>query len=472
MILDLRLDSLRMNWASQVVIVGAGPVGLILARELANVAQVLVIEAGGVASDSEQEALLTGECTAMPYPLTKTRARQFGGSSDLWAGYCAQFDSHDFAAREWVPRSGWPFSVKSIEPYYDRVAKLLNLGEPDFDALNLAHSSGTVMPFDGEAWVPTAWRFGTPTQRFGDSLREEFAISNDITTLINASVADIRVDKDQSRVTELLIRTLNGREGRVSADLFILACGGIETPRLLLNADTQVPRGLGNSSGMVGCCFMEHPHRCIEPLLVERRDWFENWTRRIAGDAGKQFTFCLGLSRQAQESARVLNARAHVYRTPLMRDDDIPRVGLFLEQAPNPESRVRLSQSRDSLGMRRVRLDWQLSELDWTTYQQTASLIAREFVRIGAGRLTAPIPETVRDENQVLYSNHHLGTTRMSETREAGVVNTNCRVHDLSNLYVIGGSIFPTVSWANPTFTLMALTFRLADHLRMCLKAE
>lgn len=469
MILDFLLENVPLQWTTQVAIVGAGPTGLTLARELAKVAQVLIIEAGGIEPHREQEELLKGECVGIPYPLTKTRARQFGGSSGLWAGYCAQFDPHDFAIRDWVPGSGWPFGVEAIQPYYSRVADLLNLDEPNFDASHFARCSGAMLPFDRQAFTPTVWRFGTPTQRFGESLREEFATSNEITTLINANVADIRIDADHSTVTELIIRASNGREGRVAAHLFILACGGIETPRLLLNADTQVRHGLGNSNGMVGRCFMEHPHRCIDPLLIERRDWFENWTQRVSCDGDRQFTFCLGLSGHVQESAKVMNARAHVYRTPEMLDDDTPKVGLFLEQAPNPESRVMLSSSTDSFGVRRVRLNWQLSDLDWTTYKSTASLIAEEFERIGAGRLTGPIGQPAQSRDQVLYSNHHLGTTRMADTREHGVVDSHCRVHDLSNLYVIGGSIFPTVSWANPTFTLIALTFRLADRLKRSL---
>src|ERR1700733_10189001 len=137
-----------------------------------------------------------------------------------------------------------------------------------------------------------------------------------------------------------------------------------------------------------------------------------------------------------------------------------------MEQAPNPESRVELSESRDCLDMRRLRLDWCLTELDWRTYEMTASLLAAEFERIGAGQLTGPIERIADDNTRILHSNHQLGTTRMSDDRQQGVVDRNCRVHDLSNLYILGGSVFPTVSWANPTFTLLALTFRCADHLR------
>jgi choline dehydrogenase-like flavoprotein len=466
MILDARLNSVLLDRSAQVVIVGAGPVGLTLARELAGLAEILVVEAGGFENDAEQQALLAGDCTGLPYPLTETRARQFGGSSALWAGYCAQFDEHDFSLRDWVPRSRWPFEIDEILPYYARVGSLLNLGEVNFNAYDVAKRSGTTLPFDQNRFTPSVWRFGTPTVRFGDCLRAEFEASDNITTLIHANVVDIRLDSDGGRVTDVFIRTLNGRQARVSLDVCILACGGLEIPRILLNANTQVSHGVGNSTDMVGRCFMEHPHRAIASFEVCDQDLIESWTHRSTYDGNHEFIPCVGLSKRVQKEAGVGNARAHIYRTPAMRLDETPKVGLFMEQAPNPDSRVVLSESKDRLDMRRIRLEWRLTELDWRTYEITASLVAAEFERIGAGRLTGPIEPVARDPGAILHSNHQLGTTRMSDDRQKGVVDRNCRVHELSNLYLMGGNVFPTVSWANPTFTLIALTLRLADHLR------
>jgi choline dehydrogenase-like flavoprotein len=466
MILDARLNSVPLDRSAQVVIVGAGPVGLTLARELAGLAEILVVEAGGYDNDAEQQALLAGDCAGLPYPLTETRARQFGGSSALWAGYCAQFDEHDFSSRDWVPRSGWPFGVDEIQPYYARVGALLNLKEFNFNACDIGKRAGTTLPFDQNRFTPSVWRFGNPTVRFGDCFRAEFETSTQITTLIHANVVDIRLNPDGDSVTEVVIRTLNGRQGRVSLDVCILACGGLETPRILLNANTQVSHGVGNSTDMVGRCFMEHPHRAIASLVVYDRGLVESWTHRSTYDGNNEFIPCVGLSKQVQEEVGVSNARGHVYRTPAMRLDETPTVGLFMEQAPNPESRVVLSESRDCLDMRRLRLDWCLTELDWRTYEITASLISAEFERIGIGRLTGPIETGARGRETILHSNHQLGTTRMSDDRQNGVVDRHCRVYDLSNLYLIGGNVFPTVSWANPTFTVIALTLRLADHFR------
>lgn len=466
MILDSRDGDVNLDRSVRVAVVGGGPAGLFLANALADVAPALVIESGGFEVEDALQALQSGECAGIDYPLIETRARGFGGSSSLWAGYCALFDPHDFARREWVPGSGWPFGVEEIEPYYRQTAELLNLGEFNFDPRDIAARAGVDLPINNASVVPTVWRFGTPTLRISEHRRRQFETSREVTVLIHANVVDIRLSAEHDEARELVIRTLDGREGRISADIFVLACGGIETARILLNADTQVAGGVGNSGDMVGRHFMEHPHLPIPGLEPVGTGQFRHWLERGTYADGQQFLMCLGLSAVVQEQERILNARAHVYRTPDMSEDETPRVGLFLEQAPNPDSRVTLSEQRDALGMRRIRLDWRLTELDWKTYEETVHIVTSEFVRSGTGRSRIPPEPLVRDTGLVLYSNHHLGTTRMSGNAGDGVVDRNCLMHDCGNVYIIGGSVFPTVSWANPTFTVIALTLRLADHLR------
>jgi choline dehydrogenase-like flavoprotein len=151
------------------------------------------------------------------------------------------------------------------------------------------------------------------------------------------------------------------------------------------------------------------------------------------------------------------------------RFDPTTYVTMESEQAPNPDSRVLLVQERDALGMRRVALDWRLAEIDHRTVRTVAQAIALELGRLGVGRLE--LGPWILDEGQswpddLTPSHHHLGTTRMAADPRHGVVDRDCRVFGSGNLYVAGSSVFVTGGFANPTVNLVALTLRLAEHLR------
>ena len=153
-------------------------------------------------------------------------------------------------------------------------------------------------------------------------------------------------------------------------------------------------------------------------------------------------------------------------------------MGLYVmaraEQAPNPDSRVRLSTEKDALGSPRANLDWQLCALDKETMLQFGKTLKGEFDRLGLGKLTTsewlengkpdwPVDPTVG--NHPIGGFHHMGTTRMSTSARDGVVDANCTVHGYHNLHIAGSSVFATGGWANPTLSLLALTHRLGVHL-------
>jgi choline dehydrogenase-like flavoprotein len=142
-------------------------------------------------------------------------------------------------------------------------------------------------------------------------------------------------------------------------------------------------------------------------------------------------------------------------------------VSTRIESAPNPDSRVTLVRERDALGMRRVKLDWRLTELDKRSALRTMAILGAELGRAGLGRLRLDVSESDAGwPDDIAGGWHHMGTTRMSDDPKHGVVERNCRVHGLSNLYVAGSSVFPTAGSGTPTLTLVALALRLADHLK------
>ena len=136
------------------------------------------------------------------------------------------------------------------------------------------------------------------------------------------------------------------------------------------------------------------------------------------------------------------------------------------EQAPNPDSRLTLSADRDHLGMQRLRVDWRLTDLDYESLRCCYRLLSEELARTGTGNLEYDADELeVRAHKHGIVGGHHIGTTRMSRDPRGGVVNSDCRVHDVKNLFVLSASVFPTSGQANPTLTLLALALRMAEKL-------
>jgi choline dehydrogenase-like flavoprotein len=152
---------------------------------------------------------------------------------------------------------------------------------------------------------------------------------------------------------------------------------------------------------------------------------------------------------------------------PTVKTQHIDLIGYF-EQAPNPHSRITLGSECDALGQRKVCVDWRLTPLDWHTYRTSATLFGKELAHACQGQFH-PEPWLQAHAGQVpplRGTAHHMGTTRMADDPREGVVDRECKVHGVDNLYVVGSSVFPTGGWAFPTFTIVAMSLRLADHLR------
>lgn len=142
-------------------------------------------------------------------------------------------------------------------------------------------------------------------------------------------------------------------------------------------------------------------------------------------------------------------------------------VGVVGEQAPNPDSRVTLSEQLDRFGQPLARLDWRITELDRRSWRRGLELLAPALSRAGVGQLSSEVANDPSFGIRGLRGGcHHLGTTRMSRDPKDGVVDPDGRVHGTENLYVAGSSVFPTGGYANPTLTIVALAVRLAAHLK------
>lgn len=185
-----------------------------------------------------------------------------------------------------------------------------------------------------------------------------------------------------------------------------------------------------------------------------------------------------GLKKLAVKGLELTDPWSSILNMKLSRD----KIGVFAvvraEQAPNPDSRITLGHGTDRLGTRQVALNWQLSEIDKQSVKVLMETIGSEYRRLGWGdvKVSNWLSETsTRWKSDPLISSHpiggyhHMGGTRMSSSPDTGVVDKNCRLYESPNLYVASSSVFPTGGWANPTASIIALSLRLADHLKSVL---
>lgn len=489
MFLDARGVADGSELDCDVCIVGAGAAGITIARELAaSSASVILLESGGFRGDEQTQLLYDGDVVGHSYaPLAQTRIRAFGGSTGHWEGWCRPLDAADLAERSWVPWSGWPLNRRELDPYYARAHTLCQLGPYDYRPEFWARTTGERLLALDRSVDHVVYQFSPPT-RFGVAYRDDIRDARNVRALLYANAVQVRRRPESRLVDRVDVATLSGRRFSVKPKRVVLATGGIENARLLLAWD------LGNDRGLVGRFFAEHIHASAALVTLPRRlgGGSEYVLRRTRLG---QVRNGLATSQAVEEERKILRLAATLDR--LVDDPFVPRgdeedrairfgdsvadvaratdggeehelFALFVraEQAPNPASRVVLGDEVDALGIPKARLDWKLGELDHRSIRQTLEVFAEAFGRARLGRLySRPAAEREFWQN-VFGGSHHIGTTRMHRSPRFGVVDANSRVHGVANLYVAGSSVFPTAGYANPTLTIVALSLRLADHLR------
>lgn len=483
----------------EVCIIGAGAAGITLAKEFVNTqTSVCLIESGGLEWEEETQALYDGSSkgTVPPRDLEESRMRYYGGTVNIWGGSCTPLNPLDFEKRPWVPHSGWPINREILDPYYQRAQPLFQLGPFEYSQDLWTGLDIQELPFDSQRIITRFFQEGTPTN-FAETHGPIVEAAENIDVLLHANVLNIDANEDGASVSRINIGTLEGKRGSISAKFFVLACGGIENARTLLLSDDVQSAGLGNENDLVGRYYMDHIYgRLARGWTTDPDIWrqygltehdHENGIglKRTTGEPLRVRPFaCLSVDWQRENE--VLNigvlteeAEEDTETFPLAREDGKRlnfRAGLIgqSETAPNPDSRVTLSQDRDELGLRRVALDWQLSEIDMRTQSALATAFGTEIARLEFARLRIDDWVTKGDWTTALGRGdeplsgtaHHIGTTRMADNAKTGVVNSDCAVHGVANLYIAGSSVFPTAGFANPTLTIVALAIRIADQLK------
>lgn len=474
-------------------VVGSGPAGITLALKLANKGmRVVMLEAGGRDYSWDSQEVYEGENIGLDYfPLHGPRLRYLGGTSGHWTGRCMLLDPSDFEPRDDVPLSGWPINHNDLKPYQSEAADMI--GAPDFGQIRRQADDSGTLDIVAQNFSSDHKFFDLKdheSRRFGSYYADELQQSALITLILNANVTAFGVNSDTGKVERAEFRNYSDDVYNVQAKTFVMAMGALENARYLLHLNRDHHNLFGNQGDMVGRCFMEHPYLdqgryfITKRLYSHSRYWeLDRPLHRIvpqlvlspSPEYARKNGFLNGglrLDRLRRTPLTEAERGSSTYMNGLKFDEDYFFTGnsyVVSEQCPNPNSRITLTNDRDKFGMYKIGLDWQLLPVDIETIRQVAVKGAEYLIRTGLGRMQIEPTLWNRmpiEDMPMNYSSHHMGGSRMSNSDKTGVVDADCKVHGTENLFVAGSGLFATSGFANPTFTIVQLALRLADHLK------
>lgn len=505
MFIDLLESASEDELQFDLCIVGAGPAGIALARRLRGSGiRVALLESGMFQVEEGVQELAAGTSSGLPYlPLQATRLRRFGGTTGHWGGQSAPLDPQDFAVRDWIPHSGWPIAYADFARYIDEAADECAVPRGGYEWDDIQYEPGLELPLPGERFTGTIMRYSKPPRDFGEYFRDEIAGSPDTTCLLHANVTEVVPNDAGNRIAYLCVSNFSNREIRIVADRFVLACGAIENARLLLASKQQHPDGLGNDNGMVGRFFMEHPN--FDSGLINITDvrsaglLVDPWLPR--GEDMTRLDFKLKAAEQ--QRLQILNHSAYLVPSDAKRphltkevgfldkvwrrirrrwnrtfrnDEDAQdveeietefKVRIRLEHAPNPDSRVTLANDKDQFGNPVADVAIRFGDAEGHTVEQIQQALALQLGAAGLGRMRIDFDPTDDAWQELVgWQIHQCGGTRMAASPSQGVVDENCKLFGVDNLWIAGSSVFPCAGHANPTMNLVALALRLGDHLK------
>lgn len=524
MLIDFDAVTEAPQFQADICIVGAGAAGITLALELIPTGKkILLLEGGGLDSSEASQALYQMEVVSPRYQPTDTsRLRLFGGTTNHWEGSVRTLDPIDFQQRPWVHDSGWPFSYDDLLPFYERAfpyveAGPLFLNEDPFIAHLGAYHDKII-----RAGLACRLGYHSKPTRFGRRYLSDLQAAPNLTIVVNANLLSINEAANRRSVETLSIANYKRRTATVKAATYVIALGGMENARALLLSDRVTPGGIGNEYGIVGRYFMDHP--VVKALVFfPKPDFLQSWGSGLVPYMPGRHALTLQASEETLRRHQIVNARmplvwasesdisegieaahqlqkgvtkgiflphvlSHLWN--VFKDEDLiidewrnrgqPKsararkfgafvVDMMIEQRPDPENRIVLTDKRDALGLRKGKLFWRMQQQDKDDVTRLVDIFAKGAgaQALGLVRSSLAQDDTGRRFHELLnYGSHHMGSTRASLDPKKGVVDAHQRIHGRENIYVAGSSIFPTGGHVPPTATVVATTIRLADHLK------
>jgi len=491
---------------------------------------ICVLESGGHVIGRATQALLAGESHANYPPLQITRAAALGGSTQVWSGWCRPLDADDFERRAGIPHSGWPIQFAELQPYYAQAHEILQLGPYDYDPAAWERVSGSTRWALLDEQIATLLFRQSPVRlgsAYASELTKSAGIriylhANVLRLKCSAqgnAVAAVEAATLSGQRFEVRPRLAVLAAGGIeNARLLLLSTrqGGV-----LGHVRSPVGRYFTEHGFVDGAMFVPFHSNHVPRLYLQQRVR-EGQARQVGGGTGaarvaraalavaaarqreEELLNCAIYFRPAYESHSafenprvqallqvwdMLKGRAVPYRmlsrlaygtgaphalaaamfSKLRAERRAPahwRLRALFECAPDPDNRIELAEACDRLGRPLVRLYWRLRHIDLSSVVRTHALLDEALRRAQLGYLRLRNEQTQEWQSSVEPGKHHMGTTRMHDDPARGVVDRDCRVHGVENLFIAGSSVFPSAGFANPTLTIVALSLRLAAYLR------
>jgi len=431
----------------------------------------------GLFKHNEPEFLIRPQYAGQSGP--KERERTYGGTTTHWGGQSRPLDPITF---EGVPGyDGWPITRDELDPYYKQAMDYCKLVVNDFTAPYWAKVLN--------AEVPKLENFNTEMYQFMGSNNNNLNFAartingktigdTDVRVIRNASLLEIVHRK--MHATEIRVGSITqdgnppskATEFTIQAKAYVLATGAVSNARQLLLSN--IP------NDNIGKYFMCHPlvagYLDGQPNpITTSSDYINDAEKRLMGGKKEdgdtwhspEGAYVEGRFIPDAAATRKYDIGRCWFWAPGVDDLYTSTSNVYFEQAPNEKSRVTLSKTEKDpvFGQPWTHIDWQFNDLDEKTYKTTTDLFKKAVQKLkpGATVTCAPWDEI---KSRVVVNGHHLGTARMSTSRNDGVVDKNLCCHDVDNLYVAGSSAWRSAGISNPTFTIITFAIRLAEHLK------
>ena len=454
------------------IIIGSGPAGITTAIELEKKKiKTLLIEAGGIKPNNDTKKFLKGSIIGDEYnDLSICRLRQFGGASGLWGGNCNPLNKENF--------KNWPIKKNDLESYDKSAKNILNLRyKENFYVENLSDNLNT---------YNLVWSNVKFAEKYFNHIKKSKYIYLSLNTSLLSLIGN-------SKTINSINCLKNNKKITLKSKYYILSCGGIENSRLLLWSKEK-NKEIFDDRLPIGQYYMDHPYYSIGEGLVLYEKFISYFKKNNLNNI--PILTCKNLinisaNNEFIKKNKILNVGLYFYFEKINENNNLFKqvrcvapnfikniyekskvkekykisIDILQEQKAIANNKIELSDKKDPFGVPYPLIYWKKSELEKKSTRLIAEDLSKLFIDNDIGRISLSENLYNTEDYNVIAGNHQLGGTRIGSNENDSVVDKNLKVHDKDNLFINGSSIFRTGGHSHPTFTIVKLASRLANHL-------